>query len=191
MRLNTAVLFVCLACIETFAWPQTAAPPPKPTAPSSRFGATVDETVVSEIKKRQVSGLSRAIIQDGKIVKAQGYGTTEKGGQTAVTAKTLFQAGSISKPVSALGALRLVQEGKLALDEDVNTKLITWKVPENEFTKDKRVTSRGLLSHTAGLTVHGFPGYATDEPCPKVVQVLDGAKPANARPIRSYRDQRQ
>ena len=78
----------------------------------------------------------------------------------------------------------MVQEGKLALDEDVNTKLITWKVPENEFTKDKKVTLRGLLSHTAGLTVHGFPGYATDEPCPTVVQVLDGAKPANTRSIR-------
>jgi CubicO group peptidase (beta-lactamase class C family) len=183
MRFHKAVLFVCLACIDTFGWPQTAAPP-KPVAPSSRSGATVDETVLSEIKKRHVSGLSLAIIEDGKIVKAQGYGTTEKGGQTAVTANTLFQAGSISKPVSALGALRLVQEGKLALGEDVNTKLITWKVPENEFTKDRKVTLRGLLSHTAGLTVHGFPGYATDEPRPTVVQILDGAKPTNTSPIR-------
>jgi CubicO group peptidase (beta-lactamase class C family) len=184
MRFNTAVLFVCLGCIDSVAWSQAATPPPKQAAPSSRFGAAVDETVLSEIKKRHVSGLSLAIIEDGKIVKAQGYGTTEKGGQTAVTVNTLFQAGSISKPVSALGALRLVQEGKLALDEDVNTKLITWKVPRNEFTKDKKVTLRGLLSHTAGLTVHGFPGYATDEPCPTVVQILDGAKPTNTSPIR-------
>jgi CubicO group peptidase (beta-lactamase class C family) len=183
MRFHKAVLFVCLACIDTVGWAQTAAPP-KPVAPSSRSGATVDETVLSEIKKRHVSGLSLAIIEDGKIVKAQGYGTTEKGGQTAVTANTLFQAGSISKPVSALGALRLVQEGKLGMDENVNTKLVTWKVPENEFTKDRKVTLRGLLSHTAGLTVHGFPGYSTDEPCPTVVQVLDGAKPTNTSPIR-------
>ena len=82
------------------------------------------------------------------------------------------------------GALRLVEQGKLALDEDVNSRLVTWKVPENEFTKNKKVTLRGLLSHTAGLTVHGFPGYATDEPGPTLVQVLDGAKPANTRPIR-------
>jgi CubicO group peptidase (beta-lactamase class C family) len=78
----------------------------------------------------------------------------------------------------------LVEQGKLALDEDVNTKLKTWKVPENEFTKDKKVTLRGLLSHSAGLTVHGFPGYATDDPRPTIVQVLDGAKPANTSPIR-------
>jgi CubicO group peptidase (beta-lactamase class C family) len=79
---------------------------------------------------------------------------------------TLFQAGSISKPVSAMGALCLVEQGKLALDDEVNTKLVTWKVPENEFTRQQKVTLRGLLSHTAGLTVHGFPGYATDQPRP-------------------------
>ena len=122
-------------------------------------------------------------MQDGKIVKAQGYGTTEKGGQSPVTARTLFQAGSISKPVSALGALRLVEQGKLTLDEDVNTKLVTWKVPENEFTKQQKVTLRGLLSHTAGLTVHGFSGYAADESSPTVVQILDGTEPANTRTL--------
>ena len=99
-----------------------------------------------------------------------------------MTTSTLFQAGSISKPVAALGALRLVEQGKLALDEDVNARLTTWKVPENEFTREKKVTLRGLLSHTAGLTVHGFPGYATDEPVATLVQVLDGAKPANTPP---------
>lgn len=109
---------------------------------------------------------------------------TEKGGKTPVTTATLFQAGSISKPVSALGSLRLVEQGKLALDEDVNARLSSWKVPENEFTKAKKATLRGLLSHTAGFTVHGFLGYATDEPVPSLVQVLGGAKPANSSPIR-------
>ena len=136
------------------------------------------------MQRRQIPGLSIAIIEDGKIVKAQGYGVTEKGGKPAVTPATLFQAGSISKSVAALGALHLVEQGKLALDEDVNAKLMSWKVPDNAFTADKKVTLRGLLSHTAGLTVHGFPGYATDAPVPTLVQVLDGAKPANTAPIR-------
>jgi CubicO group peptidase (beta-lactamase class C family) len=184
MKFNTGVLLVCLACIDSASWSQTPTPSPKPAVAGALDDGAIDEIVVSEMRKRQISGLSLAIIEDGKIVKAQGYGTTEKGGQTPVTARTLFQAGSISKPVSALGALRLVEQGKLALDDDVNTKLVTWKVPENEFTKDKKVTLRGLLSHTAGLTVHGFPGYATDEPRPTVVQILDGAKPANTSPIR-------
>ena len=81
-----------------------------------------------------------------------------------MTSRTLFQAGSISKPVAAAGALALVEQGKLALDEDVNQKLKTWKVPDNGFTKTEKVTLRRLMSHTAGLTVHGFPGYDVDAP---------------------------
>jgi CubicO group peptidase (beta-lactamase class C family) len=155
----------------------------RPTAADSPSG-TVDDVIRAEMRKRQVPGLSLAIIQGGKIVRAEGYGVTEKGGKIPVTPSTLFQAGSISKPVSALGALRLVEEGKLALDEDVNARLVNWKVPENDFTREKKVTLRGLLSHTAGLTVHGFPGYATDGPVPTLVQVLDGTKPTNTKPIR-------
>jgi CubicO group peptidase (beta-lactamase class C family) len=77
-----------------------------------------------------------------------------------------------------------VEQGRLALDEDVNARLVSWKVPENEFTREKKVTLRGLLSHSAGLTVHGFPGYASTASVPTVVQVLDGAAPANTPPVR-------
>src|SRR6202008_2867755 len=93
-------------------------------------------------------------------------------------------AGSISKPVAAAGMLALVQEGKLSLDEDVNQKLKSWKVPENEFTREQKVTLRRLASHTAGLTVHGFPGYEVGEKLPTLVQILNGEKPANTLPIR-------
>ncbi len=132
----------------------------------------------------KVPGLSVAVINDGKIEWARGYGVVEKDGDKPVTADTLFLAGSISKPVAALAALRLVEQGKLNLDEDVNLKLKTWKVPESEFTKEKKVTLRGLLSHSAGMTVHGFPGYAVDAPMPTLVQVLNGEKPANTGAIR-------
>ena len=144
----------------------------------------VDDFIQAEMRKRHIPGLSLAILQDGKIVKAKGYGVVQKEGKTPVTPTTLFQAGSISKSVAALGALHLVEQGKLALDEDVNTRLTTWKVPENDFTKEKKVTVRGILSHTAGLTVHGFPGYATDEPLPTLVQIFNGEKPANTAAIR-------
>jgi CubicO group peptidase (beta-lactamase class C family) len=86
--------------------------------------------------------------------------------------------------VAAVAALRLVEQGKLDLDEDVNLKLKTWKVPECELTKEHRVTLRGLLSHSAGMTVHGFPGYAVDAPLPTLVQILNGESPANTAPIR-------
>ena len=84
-----------------------------------------------------------------------------------------------------MGALQLVEQGKLSLDEDVNDRLKTWKVPESPLTREKKVTLRGLLSHTAGLTVHGFPGYAVDGPIPSLVQILDGSKPANTAAIRA------
>ena len=132
----------------------------------------------------KVSALSIAVIDDYKIAWAKGYGTIGTGSSAPVSTRTLFQAGSISKPVAATGALVLVEQGKLALDEDVNLKLKTWKVPENDLTKEQKVTLRRLMSHTAGLTVHGFPGYDVDAPLPTLVQIFNGEKPANTAPIR-------
>jgi CubicO group peptidase (beta-lactamase class C family) len=144
----------------------------------------VDDVIAAQMQQCHIYGLSLAIVQDGKITEAKGYGFTDKTGKTPVTPETLFQAGSVSKSVAAFGALHLVQEGKLSLDADVNTELRTWKVPESEFTKDKKVTLREILSHSAGLTVHGFPGYPVDAAVPTLVEVLDGTKPANTVPIR-------
>ncbi|HEY7474611.1 MAG TPA: serine hydrolase [Vicinamibacterales bacterium] len=133
----------------------------------------LDTFIQAQMAQRQINGLSLAVIQDGKI-QARAYGVTTRGG-APVTTETLFQAGSISKSVAAMGAMKLVEQGTLSLDQDVNARLKTWKVPENEFTKTEKVTLRRLLSHTAGLTVHGFPGYDVSERLPSTVQVLDGA----------------
>jgi len=132
----------------------------------------------------RVPGLSVAVIGNFKIAWAKGYGVTEAGATTPVTTHTLFQAGSISKPVAAVGALYLVEHEKLLLDEDVNEKLKSWKVPENGYTKENKVTLRRILSHNAGLTVHFFPGYAADEAIPTLVQILNGERPANTAPVR-------
>jgi CubicO group peptidase (beta-lactamase class C family) len=141
-------------------------------------------TLDERLKKFAVPGLSIAVIQDGRIVWAKGYGLADVDANKPVTAATLFQAGSISKPVAAMGALTLVEDGKLALDRDINASLKSWKVPSNAFTQKTPVTLEELLSHTAGLTVHGFPGYAAGAPVPTVVQVLDGTPPANTAPVR-------
>jgi CubicO group peptidase (beta-lactamase class C family) len=128
-------------------------------------------------------GLTVVVIREYKLAWAKAYGVTAPRGQTPVTTKTLFQAGSISKPVTAMAMLKMVEEGKLSLDEDVNLKLKAWKVPDNEFTKEQKVTLRRLASHTAGLTVHGFPGYDVMDKLPTLVQVLNGEKPANTDPV--------
>ena len=145
---------------------------------------SLDSFVRAQMARRHIRGLSLAIIQDGRVVVARGYGITDDSSRTRVTPSTLFQAGSISKPVAALGVLHLVEAGRLTLDEDVNARLTTWHVPDNTFTSTEKVTLRRILSHSAGLTVHGFPGYDRNVPRPTLVQVLDGAPPANTAPIR-------
>ncbi len=132
----------------------------------------------------KVPGVSLAVISGGKIVWAGGFGVKEAGTNDSVSVTTLFQAASISKPVAATAMLRLVAEGKVALDTNVNSYLKSWKVPDNRFTTTEKVTLRRLASHSAGLTVHGFPGYEAGQPVPTVVQVLDGAKPANTAAVR-------
>lgn len=130
-------------------------------------------------------GVSVAIINNGVVEWARGYGVREGGAHDPVTVHTIFQAASISKPVAAAGALLLAERGTLELDSDVNRKLISWKVSENEDTREEKVTLRRALSHTAGLAVHGYRGYSEDESLPTLVQVLEGTKPANSAPTRA------
>jgi len=134
--------------------------------------------------KFDVPGLSIAVIDNFEIVWVKAYGVIGADSKTPVTPKTLFQAGSISKPVTVAAALSMVEAGKLSLDQNVNDQLKSWKVPDNEFTQTQKVTLRRIMSHTAGLTIHGFPGYDVDAPLPTVVQVLNGEKPANTAPVR-------
>jgi CubicO group peptidase (beta-lactamase class C family) len=139
--------------------------------------------LIDRMKHYKVPGVSVAFFGRGKILWTRGYGYADVSRMNAVTAETLFQAASISKSISALAALRLVQEGTLNLDEDVNVKLKGWRVPDNEFTHEEKVTLRRILSHSAGLTVAGFPGYPAGARLPTIAQILDGERPANTKPV--------
>jgi CubicO group peptidase (beta-lactamase class C family) len=141
-------------------------------------------TIEERMKHYGVPGVSIAVINNGKIEWTNAYGIMDKETNEPVTTLTLFQAGSISKPVAAYGALKTVEMGKANLHEDVNNFLTSWKVPQNDFTKQNQVNLTHLLSHTAGLTVHGFPGYTPGDPLPTTVQILDGVSPANTGPVR-------
>jgi CubicO group peptidase (beta-lactamase class C family) len=138
-------------------------------------------TLADEMRRLHVPGVSIAVIRDGQIAWAKGYGVASVNGP-AVTPDTLFQAASISKPVTALAALRMVEANRLSLDADINTALTSWKLPSGPG--GAHATLRQLLSHTAGATVSGFPGYAHGAAVPTLVQVLDGAPPANTEPVR-------
>lgn len=146
-------------------------------------GDPVETTTLAKLmREHRVPGVSIAVVRDGRIDWARGVGLADVETGRAVTTQTLFQAASISKPVAAAAALSMVQDGLLDLDEDVNLKLKSWKLPTNEFTDQQPVTLRLLLSHTAGTTVHGFPGYSRDANLPSTIDILDGR--GNTDPVR-------
>jgi CubicO group peptidase (beta-lactamase class C family) len=124
-----------------------------------------------------IPGMSLAVIEDGRLAWARAYGARGRDGQGAVTPDTIFQAASLSKSVTALGAMLLVQQERLKLDSDVRALLPSWKPGE-------KITLRQLLSHTAGLTVSGVSGYAPGAPLPTVTQILNGQPPATNEPVR-------
>jgi CubicO group peptidase (beta-lactamase class C family) len=127
----------------------------------------------------KVPGLSISVISGGEVAWSRSYGVIEAGSSRKVNLNTLFQAASISKPVAALAVLRLAAKRKLSLDTDVNLLLRNWKIPTHAFTTP--VTLRRLLTHTAGTTVHGFPGYKTGAPVPALAAILKGT--GNTGPV--------
>jgi CubicO group peptidase (beta-lactamase class C family) len=129
-------------------------------------------------------GLSLALINDGRIEWARGYGLLEADRSTPVTPETIFQVCSISKHVAMAGVLRLVQDGRIDLDEDINHYLTSWHLPANGDWQP-RVSVRQLLAHTAGLTQNWYRGFGPGDPLPTLLDVLEGRPPANTPPIRA------
>lgn len=140
------------------------------------------------LKRHNVPGVSIAVIKDFKIQSTFVYGLADVETGAPVTGETMFQAASISKPVAAMASLKAVQDGLFMLDQDVNTILTSWKLPGAEFTKERPVTPRTLMSHISGTgDGFGFPGYAPGAPLPTIPQMLDGAPPSNRRAVRLER----
>nr|MCU0354381.1 beta-lactamase family protein [Cytophagales bacterium] len=140
--------------------------------------------ILERMKHYKVPGVSIAVIKDYKIDWAKAYGLADTIKKTPVTTETMFSAGSISKLVMAAAALRLVQEGKLSLDEPINNYLTSWKLKENEWTQEKPVTLRMLLSHTGGTSQSAYFGYTPDKnPLPTVVEILSGAPGSETNPV--------
>lgn len=147
-------------------------------------GLLLGETIADRMEIHKVPGVSVVVINDFEIEWAKGYGVLELGGNAPVTPDTLFQAGSVAKPVTAVGALHYVEQGLLTLDQNVNDRLVSWRIPENEFTAQADVTLRRLLSHTAGVNQGLNRGYALGGEVPTLKQSLDGEPPANSLPVR-------
>ncbi|MBO9624053.1 MAG: beta-lactamase family protein [Sphingomonas sp.] len=176
-----------------------AAPAPEAGGPSNEHSRYVDAnlnpaviqngakpySLAERMRAYQVPGISVAVIHGGKLEWARGWGLRDTATCAPVTPDTAFQAASISKVATAMIALRLVEQGKLGLDEDINHFLHSWQLPRDPRLAPEGVTLRQLLSHTAGLEVHGFAGYAPGSTLPTPEEVLDGKQPANSGAVRS------
>jgi CubicO group peptidase (beta-lactamase class C family) len=193
------VVAVTLACLASFSISSAFAHPPAQPSDAATHRRHIEQGLVppvlvsgepvsgqplaAHMSELGVPGVSIAVIRAGRVEWADGFGVVRLGGPK-VTDSTLFQAASISKPITALAVLHLVEAGRLDLDEDVNTYLKSWQVPASSFTERHKVSLRGLLTHTAGMTVWGFPGYTVGALLPGPLQILDGLPPANTAPIR-------
>ena len=147
-------------------------------------GPLGDRTLEELMDEFGVLGVSVAVIHDFDIHWAKGYGVADVETGLMVDTETMFQAASISKPVTAMAALRAVQEGLFSLDDDINDVLESWELDGGEFTRDRPVTPRSLMSHVSGLgDGFGFPGYDPTDPLPTTVQILDGHELSNVGPV--------
>lgn len=143
-------------------------------------------TLADRMKELQVPAVSIAFLEEGRIRWTRAYGAADADTGRHATPETLFQAASMSKAVASAGALRLVEAGTLALDEDVTMRLKGWSPAADAFSAIDKITLRRLLSHTAGLTLSGYPGYGAGGPVPTTVQSLAGIKPSNTPAVRLF-----
>lgn len=154
--------------------------------PSIIFGDSLaHDNLEQRMKETHIKGLSIAVIKDYKIEWAKGYGWADSAENRKVNTETRFQAASISKSLNSLGILKLVQMGKLDTSADINNYLRSWKFRYDSISKNKKITVLHLLSHTASLDIHGFPGYDRKDSFPTLQQVLNGERPANTTKVRS------
>ena len=140
----------------------------------------VPQHILKRMHSTKVQGMGIAVVDNGRIAWSKGYGLKDATSPDSVTVNTLFQCASIGKVITALAAMKLVEQGKIGLDQDINQKLKSWKLPENSFTESKKVTLRMLLSHSAGLDDgYGFEGYYPGSKIPTLTEMLSARPPAN------------
>ncbi|MCL2360450.1 MAG: beta-lactamase family protein [Defluviitaleaceae bacterium] len=135
-------------------------------------------TLVERMIECHTNAISIALVENFEICEAYTHGVKRREKIEKVTADTLFQAASISKPVFAVAVMLLVERGTLDIDTDVSQYLVGYEVPTFDNQKHK-ITLRQILSHNAGLNLHGFEGYQQGQKVPTVEQILNGAYPSN------------
>jgi len=141
--------------------------------------------ILKRMRHYNIKAVSIAVVHNYQIEWAKAYGWADENDRRPATKETRFQAASISKSLNAVGVLKLAQENRLDLQADINQYLTSWKFPYDAKSNGKKISTIELLSHTAGLNVHGFDGYQRGFPLPTIIQILNGQPPANSAAVRS------
>lgn len=145
---------------------------------------SIATTLESRMEALNVPGVSITVFDNNEILWSKGYGKKNKETGKDVNESTLFQAASISKPVASVAAFKLIEKNKFSLNENVNSKLDRWQVPDNQFTKIEKVTPRRIMSHTSGLSTSGFQGYNKKDSIPTLLEIVQGSDMTNSEPVR-------
>ncbi len=146
---------------------------------TSGFVEALNESVPTLLEAQQVPGAALALIRNNEVVWSQGFGVTDMDGGVPVTADTPFSVESIGKALTAWEIMRLVEAGKLDLDAPANGYLTRWQITGIGRNNPDDATIRRILSHTAGLSVDGYPGFTVDDSLPTLEEFLDGAGAAD------------
>ncbi|WP_299684382.1 serine hydrolase domain-containing protein [uncultured Dokdonia sp.] len=163
--MKTRITMILMVCISFMMHAQNTS--------EKELLKTFDAHTPTALEKNNVPGLAVAIIKNGEVILKKGYGYSDVSHKELVTPTTGFNIGSISKMFTAWGIMKLVEDGKLALDTPAANYITSWKLPDSEFDS-KKVTIRNLLQHTAGLSVHGYPGYENKGELTSTIQCLSG-----------------
>ena len=141
--------------------------------------------IEERMRDHDVTGLSVAVIDDGKISSTECFGLLESGTNKKVNDNTIFNACSISKFLTSILVMKLTEQGLLDLDEDVNKKLLSWKVSDSILLANKKVTLRNLLSHQSGIIdpEGSFNQFNSIYGIPSMVELLEGDTPFCKFPI--------
>ncbi len=146
---------------------------------------TGEETNIPErMRSYKVPGVSISVINNHEVEWAKSFGTKDVRTEDVVTIDTLFEAGSTSKALTAVAVLHLVEKNLFNLDESVNNRLVTWKIPDNEYTKESKISLRHLLTHTSGINRPEGGFEVEDGKTPTLNQVLNGEPPAVNEPVK-------
>lgn len=139
----------------------------------TQFKSDLDQKIPQYLHDFIVPGIGIAIIENGKVILQKGYGFSNVDKGIKVENTTGFNIGSISKTFAAWGVMKLVQEGRIDLDAPAEKYLTRWHLPKSKYDSNK-VTIRRLLSHTAGLSLHGYPGWSPKDSLPTIEESLNG-----------------